>query len=166
MRSTLRVSAVAAAILSLTAMSANAQSANISATATVFQAITVTGARNLAFGNVFPGVNRSIPVTDANSGRFDLAGQAGANVNLTFTLPPTLDSGANTLAIGTWSGYVNGTNSAVAGGAAFVPSATAQPAAFSAGGQLFVFVGATVAPTAAQAAGTYSGIVTLTAAYF
>ena len=55
MRTTTRVSAVLAAMLSLGAMPAVAQSANITATANVYQAITVTGARTLDFGNVFPG---------------------------------------------------------------------------------------------------------------
>ena len=164
MRSTIRTAAILAGLLGVANVAA-AQSANITATANVFSAITVTGAQNLAFGNVFPGVNKVVAATDAAAGRFDLTGQNSANVNLTFTLPAQLTSGGNNLPIGTWTGYRNTTNSQT-GGTAFTPSAAATAAAFSGTGGLFVFVGATVSPAAAQAAGSYTGTVTLTAAYF
>ncbi|HXW96074.1 MAG TPA: DUF4402 domain-containing protein [Gemmatimonadales bacterium] len=165
MRSTTRVSAALAAIFSLTAAAAQAQSASISATATVYQAMTVTGARTLDFGNVFPGVSKAIAVTAATSGQFSLTGQSSANVNLTFTLPTNLTSGANNLPIGTWTGCTNPTNS-TAGCTAFTPSASATASAFSGTGALWVWVGGTVTPAANQAAGTYTGTVQLTAAYF
>jgi hypothetical protein len=165
MRSTIRTSALLATLLGLTATAGQAQSANITATATVYTAITVTGANPLNFGNVFPGVARTILATDAAAGRFDLTGQNSANVNLTFTLPANLVSGGNNLPIGSWTGYRNNTN-AQTGGTAFTPAATAYATAFSGAGAVFVFVGGTVTPAAAQAAGTYTGTVTLTAAYF
>lgn len=165
MRILTRVSAVVVAFLSLNAGGASAQSANINATATVFQAITVTGARDLAFGNVFPGVAKTVVVSDATSGRFDLTGQSSGNVNVSFTLPANLTSGANNLPIGTWTGCTNGTNTTT-GCTSFTPSAGATASAFSGAGALFVWVGGTVSPAANQAAGAYTGIVTLTAAYF
>jgi len=165
MRTTTRVSATLAVVLSLAASAARAQSANITATATVFQAMTVTGARTLDFGNVFPGVAKAIGVAAATSGRFDLTGQNSANVNVSFTLPANLVSGANNLPIGTWTGCTN-TSNATAGCTAFTPSAANTATAFSATGALFVWVGATVTPAANQAAGTYNGTVTMTAAYF
>ena len=164
MRIVTRVSAVVAALLSL-ATAAQAQSANITATATVFTPITITGTRNLDFGNVFPGVNKTIAVAAATSGQYQLGGQAGANVNLTFTLPTNLVSGANNLPIGTWTGCTNATNT-TAGCSSFTPSASATPTAMSGAGALFVWVGGTVSPAANQAAGSYTGTVTLTAAYF
>jgi Mat/Ecp fimbriae major subunit len=164
MRTTTRVSAVVAAFLSLGAMPAVAQSANINAIANVFQAITVTGANTLDFGNVFPGVAKTIGVAAATAGRFDLTGQGSAPVQLTFTLPTNLTSGANSLPIGTWTGCTNPTNSTT-GCTTFTPSGTATNSAFSAGGALFVFVGGTVTPAAAQAAGSYTGTITLTANY-
>ncbi|MDX2120852.1 MAG: DUF4402 domain-containing protein [Gemmatimonadota bacterium] len=165
MRILTRVSAVVVAFLSLNAGGASAQSANINATATVFQAITVTGARDLAFGNVFPGVAKTVVVSDATSGRFDLTGQSSGNVNVSFTLPTNLTSGANNLPIGTWTGCTNATNTTT-GCTSFTPSAGATASAFSGAGALFVWVGGTVSPAANQAAGAYTGIVTLTAAYF
>ena len=165
MRTTIRVSAVLAALLSLAASAAQAQSANITATATVFQAMTVTGARTLDFGSVFPGVNKTIAIAAATSGQFTLTGQNSANVNLTFTLPANLVSGANNLPIGTWTGC-NNTSNSTAGCTAFTPSAAATASAFSGTGSLWVWVGGTVSPAANQAAGTYNGTVTMTAAYF
>jgi len=164
MRTLTRVSAVVAAFLSLATV-AQAQSANINATATVFQAMTVTGARDLDFGSVFPGVAKTIGVAAATSGRFDLTGQASGNVNLTFTLPANLTAGANNLPIGTWTGCTNATNTTT-GCTSFTPSGSASPSAFSGAGALFVWVGGTVTPGGAQPAGTYTGTVTLTAAYF
>lgn len=164
MRTLTRVSVTVAALFSL-ATAAQAQSANINATAVVYQAMTVTGARALDFGNVFPGVAKSIAVAAATSGRFDLTGQASANVNLTFTLPTNLTSGANNLPIGTWTGCHAATNNTT-GCTTFTPSGSATASAFSGTGALFVWVGGTVTPAANQPAGTYNGTVTLTAAYF
>lgn len=141
-----------------------AQSANITASATVFQPITINGARNLAFGNVFPGVNSTVAIAAPTSGRFDIVAQASQPLTLTFTLPLNLASGANNLLINTWTGCWNGTNT-VTGCTVFTPSGSATTATIGAASTLFVFVGATVAPTAAQVAGTYTGTVTLTVAY-
>jgi hypothetical protein len=164
MRIVTRVSAVAAALFSL-ATAAQAQSANINALATVYTPITVSGTRALDFGTVFPGVAKTIAIAATTSGQFQLGGQASGNVNLTFTLPTNLVNGANNLPIGTWTGCTSGTNT-TAGCTAFTPSGTATASAFSALGALWVFVGGTVTPGAAQAAGNYTGTVTLTAAYF
>lgn len=147
------------------ASNASAQSANINVTANVFQAITVTAGTNLAFGNVFPGINKTVATADAGAGRWDATGQASQNVNMTFTLPTDLTNGGNNLAVGTWTGCRDGDNT-VAGCTAFTPSGSATAAVFGAGGVLTVWIGATVAPTAAQAAGAYTATATLTLAYF
>jgi hypothetical protein len=148
------------------ATTASAQSANINATATVLQPLTVTGARDLAFGNVYPGVNKSVAVADATSGRFDLTGVASAQVTLSFTLPTNLTNGGNNLPIGSWTGYYNVTNNASVGGTSFTPSASPTTTTLApVTGQLFVFAGATVSPSGSQVAGSYTAQVTLTAAY-
>jgi len=154
-----------AAALALAATAAQAQSASIQALATVYTPITVAGNRNLDFGNVFPGVAKTIAIAAPTSGQFQLGGQASGNVNLTFTLPTNLTSGANNLPIGTWTGCHAATNNTT-GCTTFTPSGSATASAFSGTGALFVWVGGTVTPAANQAAGTYNGTVTLTAAYF
>lgn len=142
-----------------------AQSASITATANVFRPITISGARNLDFANVFPGVNKTVAIAAATSGRFDIVAEASQAVTLTFALPSTLANGANSLVIGSWTGCWNGTNS-TSGCTTFTPSGTASNATVGGATNLYVFVGATVSPTAAQIAGAYTGTVSLTVAYF
>jgi hypothetical protein len=143
---------------------AQTNNASIQATAVVQQPINVVGAVPLDFGNVFPGVNKAVAVTDGTAGRFDVTGQASAPVSMSFVLPGNLSSGGNLLPIGSWTGHHSPTNSP-SGGTNFVPSAGSTASAFSGTGQLYVFVGATVSPASNQAAGNYSGSVQMTVIY-
>jgi len=147
------------------AQSVLAQAANFSVNARVFQQITVVGDRNLTFGTVFPGVNKTIPVQGGSSGRYQVTGEASANISLTFTLPANLVNGTNLLPINTWVGRHNAINNA-ATGVAFTPSGAATNTALSALGVRWVFIAATVSPAVNQAAGGYLATATLTVAYF
>ncbi|HET7565194.1 MAG TPA: DUF4402 domain-containing protein [Gemmatimonadaceae bacterium] len=148
-----------------------AQTGTINATATVLQPITITGSNDLQFGNVFPGVNKTVDYTDAtNAGKFTVGGDGGAQVAVSFTLPTDLNGPAgSTLPISTWTGYYNTTNSATSGGASFTPSATSFNTNLSgttgSPGSLYVFLGATVTPAVNQTQGAYSNTVTMTVAY-
>src|SRR3989440_9743153 len=106
--------AFAALVLALVAAaSVRAQGVNgsISATATVQSPITVAGAQTLAFGNVFPGVAKTVAYSDAsNGGRFDVTGQGSTPVTYSFALPTNLTSSGNNLPIGLPTGYVNATH--------------------------------------------------------
>jgi hypothetical protein len=147
------------------AQGARAQGATTTVRASVLQAIVVTPVRDLTFGDVFPGVAKTVPVTGGNHGRWDLSGQANASISLTFTLPTNLVSGTNLLPVGTWTGRYN-VNPVSGPGTSFTPSATATNTTFSATGRLYVFIGGRVTPAANQAAGFYSAPATLTVAYF
>ena len=150
----------------LGARSAQAQNnASASVTATVQQPITVTKNNDLSFGNVFPGLDKTIAVTVGGAAKFTVSGQASTPVNLTFTLPATIASGGNNLTINSWTGHYN-TVDAPTGGTSFTPSPSATTATLAVGGSLYVYVGATAAPTASQAAGSYSGTMTMTVVYF
>ena len=151
--------------LTLLASSAQAQvnNAAITATATVQAPINVTAAVNLDFGNVFPGVNKTIGVADATAGRWDVTGQASTAVTLNFTLPANLTSGGNLLPIASWAGNHNTT--ATPTGASFTPSGVPTASALGGTGALFVYIGATVTPATNQPAGAYTGNVTLTVLY-
>ncbi len=154
------------AVLAITlvgATAAQAQSANITATAVVQTPLTVTGAASLDFGNVFPGVVKSIAPTAAGAGRFSIAGQAAAQVILTFTLPTNLTNGANNLPIGTFLGGQFATNTQ-ASQTAITPTAPVTTN-LGAAGTLFVWLGATVTPTITQVAGTYNGTITMAVVY-
>jgi hypothetical protein len=164
-----KMKAVSAVVLGLclgtSALSAQI-TGTINATATVLSSITVASGANLVFGNVTPGVNKTVAATGAGAGRYDVNAATSTPVSLTFTLPGTLVSGGNNLTINTWTGYWNTTNSQ-SGGTAFTPSAAATTATTAASGTttLYVFVGATVAPTGGQAAGNYSAAVTMGVVY-
>lgn len=163
MRTVTVLSALTAVTLSLGTASLHAQSATIQATATVLSAITVTGT-NLAFGNVTPGVNKTILITDAGAGQFTVTKAAATSVALTFTLPTNLVSGGNNLPIGTWTGGWNNTANNATGATAFTPSAAATTVP-SGGANLWVWVGGTVSPAAAQVAGAYAGNVVMQVIY-
>jgi hypothetical protein len=140
-------------------------SANASVTADVQQPITVTKTGDLTFGTVYPGLDKTVAVTDGTAAKFTVQGQANASINLTFTLPTTIESGGNTLPVANWAGRYNSSNTA-ASGTDFTPSASATSTTVPGGGSLYVFVGATAQPAAGQAAGAYSGTMTLTVVYF
>jgi len=166
MRTATVLSAVLAAGFSFGAMRAEAQnSANIQATATVLSAVTVAAGNNLVFGNVTPGVNKTIAIADGGAGRFDVTKATTQGVTLAFTLPTNLNSSGNLLPIGTWTGGYNAT-ATPAGATSFTPSAGGTNTTVMAGTTIFVYVGATVSPAAAQAAGSYTGTVTMSAVYF
>jgi len=154
---------LAICILGGAAHAQNSASANV--TATVQQPLAVTKTNDLAFGAVYPGINKTVAVTDAAAAAFSVAGQAGANVNLTFSAPASIASGGNSLPIASWTGRWNTTNSSAAG-TDFTPSAAATSATLSGSGAIYVFVGATAQPAVGQAAGAYSGTLTLTIVYF
>lgn len=158
--------ALSAVALATAARPGHAQNnASASVTATVQQPITVTKNNDLSFGNVFPGVNKAIAVTAGGAAKFTVAGQASTPVNLTFTLPATITSSSNNLTINSWTGQYN-TSDSPTGGTTFTPSTSATSATLASDGSLFVYVGANAAPTASQAAGSYSGSMTMTVVYF
>jgi hypothetical protein len=166
MRTVTVLSAVLAAGFSFGAVTTEAQtSANIQATATVLSAVTVAAGSNLQFGNVTPGVNKAIAIADAGAGRFDVTKAANQGVTLAFTLPTDLTDGGNNLPIGSWAGGWN-TSATPAGATAFTPGPSGTNTTATAGTGIFVYVGATVSPAAAQPAGSYSGTVTMSAVYF
>ena len=155
---------VLALVLSASAAQAQTNNASITATAAVQTPINVVGAQQLNFNNVFPGVNKTVAATDlTNAGRFDVTGQASTPVTLSFTLPATLSSGANTMPIDTYTG-ISALNSAQTGGVAFNPVTGATPT-LSGTGALFVWIGARVTPATNQAQGTYTANVTMTVVY-
>jgi hypothetical protein len=167
MRTATVLSALAAAGLTVGAASAEAQnSASIQATATVLTALTVAAGNNLLFGNVTPGVNKTVAIADAGAGTFTVTKAATSGVTLSFTLPTDLTTGGgDLLPIGSWTGAWN-TSASTSGANGFTPSAAGSNTSVTAGTSLTVFVGATVSPATTQAAGSYSGTVTMSAVYF
>jgi len=164
MSSMTKLTLVAAALVLTGTLQAQTNNASITATASVQTPINVVGAQQLSFGNVFPGVNKTINASDlSNAGRFDVTGQANAPVTLSFTLPATLSSGGNTMPIVSYTG-VHAQNNAQTGGTAFAPVSGATPT-LNGSGALWVWVGAQVQPATNQVAGVYTGSITMTVVY-
>jgi hypothetical protein len=161
----LAVLAVVAAMIVPTA--AFAVTGTIQATANVLTPLTVsTDLRALDFGDVFPGVNKSIAYDAATSGKWDIAGALGAEIQLTFTLPANLSDGTNNLPISFAAGDAAYFGTDVVGSAvAFDPAAGSTENLDGGAGTGFVWLGGTVAPTPAQPAGGYSATVTLDVVY-
>lgn len=147
--------------------------------ALVGEAVSVTSLRDLVFGRTYPGINRTVAVTDANpagpqSGLAFIKGSKNKDVLVSFTLPDNLTNGTNILPVDSYTGCHNPTNT-VTGCTAFTPSFggtvmtlignPADPPPRN-NGYRYVFLGATVHPTASQAAGTYTGTVVVNVVYF
>jgi len=161
----LSVAVLALVVSSATAARAQSNNAFIQASADVQTPINVTGVQPLAFGNVFPGVIKLVDPSDlTNAGRFDVTGQASAPVTLSFTLPAALGSGPNSMPIDNYSAIRAQDAMQSVGPLLFAPGA-ANGATLSGTGALFVWVGARVTPTVNQAAGLYTGNITMTVVY-
>ena len=154
-----------AAFAALPALAQAQVSTSVQATATVVTPLAITGAAPLAFGSVFQSVPKTVSATDASSGRFGITGSNASQVALTFTLPANLTAtGGLNLPIDTWDVRTNGTNNT--GGATTLAVTSGTPVNTNLVlGNLFVFVGGRVVPSASQAAGSYAGTVVLAAAY-
>jgi hypothetical protein len=143
-------------------------SANITAEATVLASVAVANQRDLQFGNVIPGTDKSVTLTDATSGRWLVTGGANAEVTLTFTsLPGVLnDGGSNDLPI-VYAVTDAGHNTTNDPGTAsvFNPAAGSTANIGDPVAELYVWIGGTVVPDPAQAPGLYTGTITLEATY-
>ncbi len=141
----------------------------IDATATVLQAMNVIGEQDLTFGDVSPGVNKTVDWDDAdNGGIFIIQAGSGASIQYNITTIDNLssdeDGSTAELSIdgydGNW-GEDNVTENAT-NELSFGSDETITVPGTS---EIYVFFGATVNPTNDQEAGSYSGEITLTAEY-
>jgi hypothetical protein len=129
--------------------------------------ISVSGERDLSFGDVVRGVATTVQVTDPGSGRFLILGVGSAEVTLTFFLPVALFQGASSIPIAfgpTSAGHswASSPNSATL----FDPNLPrTTPLRAGSPGLLRVWLGGTVNVPAAQPAGLYASPVTLVVAY-
>jgi hypothetical protein len=163
--SKLSLAVLALVVSGATAARAQSNVGSIQATADVQTPINVVGAQALAFGPVFPGLNKTVGPNDlTNSGRFEVTGQGSAPVTLSFGLPATLTAGGPTMPIDLFQAIRADDNAQLVNALFFAPGAS-NAATISAGGTLFVWVGARVTPAVNQAAGLYTGDITLTVVY-
>jgi hypothetical protein len=126
--------------------------------------LTVTGARGVTFGAVFPGIPLAITRTDpANSGQFDIKGPNRNQVLLTFVLPLTMTGPAGAqLPLNFGSSDAGYSQSQVIGSQIGFDPKQPFTATLSNNGRGSVFVGGTANPTTSQRAGAYTATITLT----
>jgi hypothetical protein len=152
--------------------------ANALATATVQTAITVSASQPLEFGNVFQGIPKSIGDNmDDSSAIFIVTGQAGAGINIQFSLPEylSLPDGSDRMSV-----VFRSTDAAVDTSNTATPSTMAAgdgwvnqnpyllPSAAvigSPGSNTKIYLGGRVVPSGNQKAGVYSGDIVLSVFY-
>lgn len=147
----------AAALLALPGAVSGQNTAQIDAIATVVAPIDVTAGVDLDFGVVLPGVPSQVLPVDG--GTFTVSGAVDQDVIVNFDLPATLLAGALSMPVSFDAGYGAGAPST-----ALDPNSDATVGLGATGGW-DVFLGGTVLPAVDQAAGDYSGTVTLTVSY-
>lgn len=155
-------------LLAVTVAQAQPNNADITASAQVLRPLTVQNQVDLDFGNVFPGVDKSVAIADATAGEWYVTGATSAEVDMSFTLPANLsDGGGNNLpiAFGASDGaYDAGNNKGSS--TAFDPAAGATAnLSGDPTGELWVWIGGTVQPAVNQPQGLYTGTITLTVNY-
>lgn len=164
---------VALALAGVPVRGAAQVSASLLATADVnTTALTISNARNVAFGTIIAGVPRTInPQTSASSGYFLIQGAKRAEITISFTLPAELRAGAGPwtipLSYGATAGCARNTpNQATC---AFFDPATGVVDRIRnqnpPNNHYHVWLGATATPAAGQQAGVYSATVTMMVAY-
>ena len=127
--------------------------------------LTATGVNNLSFGTVTAGATKTPSSLAADAGRFNISGQPGSPVTVTFVLPTVLTGpGAGTIPITfsatdglRWTAFPTTF-------VAFDPNA-AVLTPLDALGNLVIGISGTVAPPVGTITGSYSGTVTLTVTY-
>lgn len=127
----------------------------------------VLGVRSLTFGSLIAGAPTSVLRTDpARSGQFDVTGQNGEVILVSFSLPSAMTGpGGASLPLafsGTDAGFSQ--EQTIGDQVAFDPRTT-YLGTMSKRGRASIFLGGTAMPAFNQPPGDYSGTVTLTIAY-
>jgi len=153
------------AIVAVFSAGAYAQSSDdITATADVVSALTVVGVENLEFGTVTRGTTETIAPDATDAGKFVVT-EAGADFDIDFTLPGSIEDGAAnsmTLAHSATSALWSNADDA-SGATGFDPNSTENVAAAAgaAAGDVYIWLGGELTVAANQPAGNYSGTITL-----
>ena len=167
---------IAIALMAFMGTSTNAQDvATGSATATLVVALTVASGAALVFGNVYQGVAKTVPNTDANAGIFNITGLEDAVLAIYFQLPDYLSTatGDDRMVVSFSSTDLNVDTTAAGAPAGFVaangwidedPHNVTSSADIGSTG-LDLYLGGKVIPSVDQTAGAYTADIILTVAY-
>jgi hypothetical protein len=143
--------------ISVVSFAQTSTTANV--TANVNAALTITNTGALALGNVAQGATVTITSITAGAATFTIQGAASAATTVTVTNPANLTFGANNLPFTAQVPRFNTVNTQATSTA--FGAVTGGSTTTSAGGQLFLWIGGGVTASGSQAAGSYSGTITV-----
>lgn len=128
--------------------------------------ISITHNFSMDFGNdLLPGVDRIIyPIDPSGRGAFQIEGEGGFEVSVSFILPDYLSDGVNLLPVsfsGDYAGY--GTNPMGNSLTLFNPQTGLQMTLSSMPN--YIFIGGRAMPPSSQPSGTYTGTITIQVEY-
>lgn len=146
------------------------------ASGTVLTIITAAATQDLAFGNIFQGIPKTIGYNnDASSAIFTITGEASSGINLQLILPEylSLSNGSDriTIVFSSTSAAVDTTTatpSTVAASDGWIdqnPYNLPAAAVIGASGITKIYLGGKVVPSTDQKPGTYSGDIILSVSY-
>ncbi len=158
MRTSLAFALAAAAVLTVPARAQN--SGSINATASVLNAIAVTGS-DLAFGNVAQSQVKTVAPNGTGAGTFTVAGTVNTPVVLSFSSLPA-DVNSVDLPLSAWQFMAADVNSTASLSASPIVVGNTFTGTLNATGGYFVWVGATVSAAAAAAPGNYTSTTPIT----
>jgi hypothetical protein len=165
-------------VLALACLPMAAQAQSISTTTQVSAVVvsgtmTFTNVQSLDFATVTRGVPKTVARNTAAAAKVQVSGSSNAFVQIRFTLPTQLANiqavpGVNMpISFDATSAGWNRDSDSPTGGTAFDPAVGVNNARFGPPPRpyLWVYLGGTVSPSAAQAAGIYQGSIILTITY-
>lgn len=148
-----------------TTVSAQSEQTDIAANANVEANIDLSSGDDLNFGNITAGSPSTVSPSDATAGTFSVSGNVG-NVDLGFSLPEVLNGSEDNLPISFGGTSASWGDNAYNSSNDFDPNeGTSVNLLEQTDRDITVYIGGTVDPATNQAAGSYSGTVTLTATY-
>jgi uncharacterized protein DUF4402 len=161
---------VIAAAVCVPAHAQSTASGSLPIAAVVASPLSLTITHPLDFGKLLTSTSKTVVSNTAAGGRFELSGEGGSNITVTFLVPSSISptSGAP-IPVTAWNYMVSDTPS-FGGTAVTFASGTgvAVPATFHAdpgSTRMYFAVGATVTASSTAVMGAYTGVGTITVSY-
>jgi len=149
---------VAVLLLIISSLSFGQTTGNATVTATVQATLSIIKTNDLALGNVQRGGTATVLSTDPGAAAFTISGTASSQVTTTLSALADLTSNGHNMPF-TLQTPIYNTSNTQTGASAF--GAAPYIASTNVDGNLWVWFGGSVTASAGQAAGTYSGTITV-----
>lgn len=139
-------------------------SANATVTATVVSSLSLSNTAPLSFGTILTpaaATTSTVAPTSTNAAAFTASGTANTKITVSWSTPSPLTSGSNNIGVNSVS--VAGLDTSAQGSQTGLTSG--QQVTLSGSGNYYFWVGGTIALSANQPTGNYTGTFTLNVAY-